>query len=185
MQAFTECRQDIMSSRMWEHCQACHNTDDNRQVHMTVAAGVSSSNPGEYSASLTTDVDLTANKAVFMIVQTPREAYRFCVHFVLDGTDTVYIAVRRFFAATVLQTDKILLAIEAGELCGLVTQLRDTLMCHESLLDVLDADTGAVSARACRVPLPLLAQMAGQCSQARLIVTLNMQIFCRELASEP
>ena len=52
MQGLAECRQDVVSSRMWEHCQAWHNTDDNRQVHMTVAAEVSAGAPGLLSASL-------------------------------------------------------------------------------------------------------------------------------------
>lgn len=181
MQGLAECRQDVVSSRMWEHCQACHNTDDNRQVHMTVAAEVSAGAPGLLSASLSTDVDLAANRGVFLIVQTQREAYRFCLHLALDGTDTAYLAVRRFFPDTALQTDKMLLALEAGDLCGLVTQLKGTLACHESLLDVLDSTEDSAQARVARVPLPLLSQMAGDAAQVRLIVGVNLQVFFREL----
>lgn len=181
VQGLAECCQDVISSRMWEHCQACHNTDDNCQVHMTVATDVGDGAPGLLSASLSTDVDVAANKAVFLIVQTQRETYRFCLHVALDGTDTAYLAVRRFFADTAVQTDKMLLALEAGELCGLVTQLRATLACYESLLDVLNSTEDTAQARVCRVPLPLLAQMASDAAARRLVITVNLQIFFREL----
>ena len=159
-----------------------HNSADNKQVHMLAAAPLSSAQ----STVLTVDLDLSASRTVFFIVQTQAEAYRFCPHLVVTPDGRVLGAVRRFFPESLLAFDKILLALEAGELCGLVTQLREPLLCYERLADLVDAraDPERTRATVCELGLPLLAQMANVGSRgAGLPVSVNMQMWFSESAA--
>jgi len=182
VQGFRECQQDISCSRLWEHCHDCHNLDDNRQVHMLVASDADAEQ-GVLCAALSVQANLASTRAVFFIVQTAREAYRFCLHLSLDGGGRACAAVRRFFPSTTLGVRKILLGVEAGELCGLVTQLHHTLACHESMSDVLEAGGEALRARVAQVPLPLLAQMASDQNAPGVTVSVCVQMwFCEQAA---
>ena len=188
VQGLRECQQDVTCNGLWQHCHDCHNTDDNRQVHMLVGKVVdlSISGGGVQSAALSVSVDLARNRAVFFIVQTSREAYRFCLHVCMGPDHVLHAAVRRFFPASVLNMRKILLGVEAGELCGLVTQWCEPLACHESITDVLAEGDRGSRTRVASVPLALLEQMAGDHSAAAPVVTLSLQLwFVESDAAKP
>ena len=151
---------------------------------MLAAAPLSSA----LSTVLTVDLDLSASRTVFFIVQTPAEAYRFCLHLVVTPDGRVFGAVRRFFPEAVLVFDKILLALEAGELCGLVTQLRAPLLCYERLAELVDAraDPERTRAAVCELGLPLLRQMAGVGARdgTGVPVSVNMQMWFSERGAQ-
>jgi len=152
---------------------------------MLAAAPLSSA----LSTVLTVDLDLSASRTVFFIVQTPAEAYRFCLHLVVTPDGRVFGAVRRFFPEAALVFDKILLALEAGELCGLVTQLRAPLLCYERLAELVDAraDPERTRAAVCELGLPLLRQMAGVGARdgTGVPVSVNMQMWFSERGGAP
>jgi len=152
---------------------------------MLAAAPLSSA----LSTVLTVDLDLSASRTVFFIVQTPAEAYRFCLHLVVTPDGRVFGALRRFFPEAALVFDKILLALEAGELCGLVTQLRAPLLCYERLAELVDAraDPERTRAAVCELGLPLLRQMAGVGARdgTGVPVSVNMQMWFSERGGAP
>jgi hypothetical protein len=152
---------------------------------MLAAAPLSSA----LSTVLTVDLDLSASRTVFFIVQTPAEAYRFCLHLVVTPDGRVFGALRRFFPEAALVFDKILLALEAGELCGLVTQLRAPLLCYERLAELVDAraDPECTRAAVCELGLPLLRQMAGVGARdgTGVPVSVNMQMWFSERGGAP
>ena len=152
---------------------------------MLAAAPLSSA----LSTVLTVDLDLSSSRTVYFIVQTPTAAYRFCLHLVVTADGRVFGAVRCFFPEAALVFDKILLALEAGELCGLVTLLRAPLLCYERLAELVDGRTDPERTRAavCELGLPLLRQMAGVGARdgTGIPVSVNMQMWFSERGAKP
>ena len=66
-------------------------------------------------------------------------------------------------------------ALEAGELCGLVTQLRAPLLCYERLAELVDAraDPERTRAAVCELGLPLLRRRS-----AHARVRLGQCVLC-------
>lgn len=173
--AATLCAKATTVQELWHHCQASHNNFMNKEIMILTAKDTAE--VGEQSAFLSVDLTFPQSRNIFFVVDSVSKSFRFCLQVVCDR-DRVVCCIRRFFLQHELHNFRVLLSFEAGELCGCVLQLQDTVSSYETLQDITDSTPENRMHKIVDVPINMFRQMASKCNlRSTIPVALSLQLW--------
>ena len=171
----TTCAKATTVQELWHHCQNAHNNFQNKEIMILV--GKDTGDGSEQSTFLSVDLTFPQSRNIFFVVDTSSKSFRFCLQVMCDK-ERVFCCLRRFFLEHEMQSFRGLVSFQAGEFCGSVIQLQDTVSSYETLQDIFDGTRETRMHKIIELPLPIFRQMSSQyASRAEISVTLCLQLW--------